>query len=83
MEIVTAEDAVEAYKSLGEWQYADREATWKWMFNQGKASSVPVIDCRTCDLYKGGYLPCTSLTRCNNGSNWTSSKTVQLFAKPI
>lgn len=36
MEINTAEDAAEAYKSLGDWQYADREAAWKWMFEQGR-----------------------------------------------
>lgn len=36
MKIETAEDAVDAYKSLGDWQYADREAVWKWMFKQGQ-----------------------------------------------
>lgn len=36
MKIETVEDAVEAYKSLGNWQYADREAAWKWMFEQGR-----------------------------------------------
>ena len=36
MEIKTAQDAVEAYKSFDGWEYADREAAWKWMFEQGR-----------------------------------------------
>ena len=35
MEIRTAEEATEEYKSYDEWQYADREAAWKWMFERG------------------------------------------------
>ena len=38
MEIKTAADAAEAYKSFDDWQYADREAAWKWMFEQGQAA---------------------------------------------
>lgn len=38
MQIETADEAVEAYKSLGEWEYADREAAWRWMFEQGRIS---------------------------------------------
>lgn len=36
MKIETADEAIEAFMSLGEWQYADREAAWKWMFEQGQ-----------------------------------------------
>lgn len=36
MDIETAEDAIEAYKAMGDWKYADREAAWKWMFEQGR-----------------------------------------------
>ena len=36
MEIRTAKDAEEAYKSFDDWKYADREAAWKWMFEQGQ-----------------------------------------------
>lgn len=35
MEIRTAEEASEAYKTYDDWQYADREAAWKWMFERG------------------------------------------------
>ena len=34
--ILTAEEAADMYKSYDDWQYADREATWKWMFERGK-----------------------------------------------
>ncbi len=40
MQIETAEDAAEAYKSFDGWQYADREATWKWMFEYGRIAGV-------------------------------------------
>ena len=39
MDIKTADDAIEAYKSLGDWKYADREAAWKWMFEQGRKAA--------------------------------------------
>lgn len=35
MEIRTAEEAAEEYKTYDDWQYADREAAWKWMFERG------------------------------------------------
>jgi len=35
MEIRTAEEAADEYKSYDAWQYADREAAWKWMFDRG------------------------------------------------
>lgn len=44
MNIKTANDAVEAYKSLGDWQYADREAAWKWMFEQGRKAAEEDTD---------------------------------------
>lgn len=40
MEIITAKDAELAYKSLDDWQYADREAAWKWMFERGQESAI-------------------------------------------
>ena len=36
MIIETAQDAIEAYKCHDEWEYADREAAWKWMFEAGQ-----------------------------------------------
>lgn len=35
MKIETAQEAIETYKSFDDWRYADREAAWKWMFEQG------------------------------------------------
>lgn len=40
MEILTAKEAEEVYKSYDEWQYADREAAWKWMFERGVEAGV-------------------------------------------
>jgi len=40
MNIETAEDAIDAYKALGDWQYADREAAWRWMFEQGRKAAA-------------------------------------------
>ena len=36
MNIETAEDAIEAWKTHDGWEFADREAAWKWMFAQGR-----------------------------------------------
>ena len=36
MTIETADEAAEAFKSFDDWQYADREAVWEWMFEQGR-----------------------------------------------
>lgn len=36
-------DAVEDWKSNDEWQYADKEAAWKFFFAAGKESSQAVI----------------------------------------
>lgn len=55
MDIKTADDAIEAYKSLGDWKYADREAAWKWMFEQGRKAAeadterLEQFSCRHCE----------------------------------
>ena len=36
MQIQTVEDAIEAYTAQDAWQFADREAAWKWMFEAGQ-----------------------------------------------
>lgn len=36
MEIKTAQDAIEVWQMHDGWQFADREAAWKWMFEQGR-----------------------------------------------
>lgn len=36
MKIETAEDAIEAYTAQDAWQFADRVAAWKWMFDAGR-----------------------------------------------
>lgn len=40
MGIETAIDAIETYKSLGDWRYADKEAVWKWMFEAGRKHAI-------------------------------------------
>ena len=44
MQIETAADAIEAYKSFDGWQYADREAAWKWMFEAGQCAGDGLHD---------------------------------------
>jgi len=39
MEIRTAAEAAEIFKTYDDWQYADREAAWKWMFERGIESA--------------------------------------------
>lgn len=41
---MTFEDAVEEYKTLGDWQYADREAAWKWMYECGAQAERNALD---------------------------------------
>lgn len=51
MRIMTAEEAAEAYMSFDDWKYADREASWKWMFERGQESQrevEPTIRARCC-----------------------------------
>jgi hypothetical protein len=48
MQIETADDAAEAYKSFDDWQYADREAAWKWMFEQGRMVGTKA-SAKACD----------------------------------
>ena len=40
MGIETANDAIETYKSLGDWRYADKEAAWRWMFEAGQKHAI-------------------------------------------
>jgi|GEM_PF-2433475 len=40
MVINTAAEAIDAWKSLGDWEYADREAAWRWMFEQGRKAAA-------------------------------------------
>lgn len=35
----TVEEAIDAWKSLGDWKYADREAAWRWMFEHGRKAA--------------------------------------------
>ena len=39
----------------------------------------PLIDCRVCDYYKGGYIPCTSIAVCRGGDLWTRTRTIQVW----
>lgn len=39
----------------------------------------PLIDCRLCDYFRGGYLPCVSTAKCRNGDMWNRTKIVQLW----
>ena len=39
--LLTAEDARHEFMSYDEWQYADREAVWKWMFERGRLAAAP------------------------------------------
>ncbi len=48
MKIKTAQDAAEAYKSFDDWRYADREAAWKWMFEQGQMAAREAC-AKVCD----------------------------------
>jgi hypothetical protein len=38
--LLTAEDARHEVMSHDEWQYADREATWRWVFERGRLSAA-------------------------------------------
>jgi hypothetical protein len=39
----------------------------------------PLIDCRVCDYYVAGYMPCTSTRQCIGGDMWTRTKTIQVW----
>ena len=39
----------------------------------------PLIDCRLCDYFRGGYMPCVSVAQCRKGELWTRTKTIQLW----
>jgi len=43
MEINTAEEAIEVWQMNDGWEFADREAAWKWMFEQGKKTAADEI----------------------------------------
>ena len=46
--ILTAADAVEAYKSNDGWEFADREAAWRWMFDRGHdAAQAEILELKT------------------------------------
>ena len=40
MKIETEKDAIEAWKSNDGWQFTDREAAWKWFFEQGQKAAA-------------------------------------------
>lgn len=42
----------------------------------------PLIDCRVCDHYRGGYIPCGATAECYRGGLWTRTKVIQLFDMP-
>jgi hypothetical protein len=50
------------------------------LYHEKFNSVQPLIDCRVCDYYVAGYMPCTSTIKCN-GDLWTRTKTVQIWAK--
>ena len=54
MGIETAIDAIETYKSLGDWRYADKEAAWKWMFEVGRKHAI--AEAAQKDLWKARCL---------------------------
>ena len=39
----------------------------------------PLIDCRVCDHYIAGYIPCTSTGQCRGGDMWTRTKVIQVW----
>jgi len=51
-----------------------------WDDAQKEWESVqPLIDCRVCDHYVAGYLPCKSTGQCRGGDMWTRTKVVQVW----
>ena len=40
MKIQTVEDVIEAYTAQDAWQFADRQAAWAWMFEQGRKAGM-------------------------------------------
>ena len=89
MKIETAEDAIDAYKSLGEWEYADREAAWKWMFEQGrisereacaKACHSIAVDNRVHALATRGAFDCEKAIKARSNAEVTGGP---LAARPV
>lgn len=53
----TAEEAIDAWKSLGDWQFADREAAWRWMFEQGRKAATAEMIAHCEERAKGWDAP--------------------------
>jgi len=51
--LLTAEDALHEFMSYDEWQYADREATWRWMFERGRLAAAPKPPESTSTTHEG------------------------------
>jgi hypothetical protein len=38
------------------------------------------LDCRLCDHYRAGYIPCKATAKCEKGNQWTRTKVIQVWA---
>ena len=52
------------------------------MYREKWETVQPLIDCRVCDHYHGGYMPCHLTAECVDGRGWTRTKVIQVFKRP-